>query len=233
MPLVGFKPNKARLIIEQGNETILVLRIVASRDEHVLLSTGGNLQSLVGVLRIREHSDRRSAKAGRATGSIVHIPEVGRGANTRPARFQINISMSAEKFDMMMRLAAAGKLPAKFFVDIAGRPGPLGSRGFGYVMRAGRKVKLWDTERHRLLPVTNFTMILPVEMHDPTTDPWDEGESQTASPAAPATNVQMAELADDLLVFQSETKHLLNGLVIAVGVIVVLIGVIGLYPLFR
>ena len=76
-------------------------------------------------------------------------------------------------------------------------------------------------------------MILPVEMHDPTTDPWDEGESEAASPAAPATNVQMAELADDLLVFQSETKHLLNGLVIAVGVIVVLIGVIGLYPLFR
>jgi hypothetical protein len=233
MPLVGFKPNKARLIIEQGNETILVLRIVAARDERVLLATGGNLQSLIGVLRIREHSDRRSAKSGRATGSIVHIPAVGNGADARPARFQINIAMSAEKFDMMMRLAAAGKLPAKFFVDIAGRPGALGARGFGYVMRGGRKVKFWDTARHRQLPVTNFTMILPVEMHDPGVDPWDDAETQASAPASPATNVQVAELADDLLVFQSETKHMLNGLVIAVVVICVLIGLINLYPLFR
>jgi hypothetical protein len=45
--------------------------------------------------------------------------------------------------------------------------------------------------------------------------------------------VQVAELADDLLVFQSETKHMLNGLVIAVVVICVLIGAINLFPLFR
>ena len=186
------------------------------------------------MLRIREHSDRRSAKAGRATGSIVHIPEVARGANTRPARFQINISMSAEKFDMMMRLAAAGKLPAKFFVDIAGRPGPLGSRGFGYVMRAGRKVKLWDTARHRLLPVTNFTMILPVEMHDPATDPWDEGESQAASPAAPATNVAGGRTRRrPARVPERDQASCSTAWSSPSASSCVLIGVIGLYPLFR
>jgi hypothetical protein len=133
----------------------------------------------------------------------------------------------------MMRLAAAGKLPAKFFVDIAGRVGALNTRGFGYVMRGGRKVKFWDTTRHRQLPVTNFTMILPVEMHDPGVDPWDDADTQSSAPGSPATNVQVAELADDLLVFQSETKHMLNGLVIAVVVICALIGLINLYPLFR
>jgi hypothetical protein len=100
-------------------------------------------------------------------------------------------------------------------------------------MRGGRKVKFWDTARHRQLPVTNFTMILPVEMHDPTGDPWDDAENRASAPASPASNVQVAELADDLLVFQSETKHMLNGLVIAVVVICVLIGLINLYPLFR
>ena len=234
MPLVGFKPNKARLIIEQGNATVLVMRIVAARDENVLLSSGGTLQQLTGVLRIREHGDRRGYKAGRTTGSIVHIPEAGRGADARAGRFQINISMSAEKFDMMMRLAAAGKLPAKFFVDVSGRVGPLGARGFGYVVRGGRQVKFWDCARHRLLPVTSFTMILPVEMRDAAPpDPWDDGEGHANPSSSPATNVQVAELADDLLVFQSETKHMLNGLVIAVVVICVLIGAINLVPLFR
>jgi len=76
-------------------------------------------------------------------------------------------------------------------------------------------------------------MILPVEMHDPGTDPWDDADAQASAPGAPATNVQVAELADDLLVFQSETKHMFNGLVIAVVVILVLIGLINLYPLIR
>ena len=135
---------------------------------------------------------------------------------------------------VMMRLAAAGKLPAKFFVDVSGRVGPLGARGFGYVVRGGRQVKFWDCARHRLLPVTSFTMILPVEMRDAAPpDPWDDGEGHANPSSSPATNVQVAELADDLLVFQSETKHMLNGLVIAVVVICVLIGAINLVPLFR
>jgi hypothetical protein len=183
MPLVGFKPNKARLIIEQGNATVLVMRIVVARDENVLLASGGTLQGLTGVLRIREHGDRRGYKSGRTTGSLVYIPEASRGSEARPAKFQINIAMSAEKFDMMMRLATAGKLPAKFFIDVSGRVGPLGARGFGYVMRSGRQVKFWDTMRHRLLPVTSFTMILPVDMRDAAPDPWDDGDGHAHAPA--------------------------------------------------
>lgn len=233
MPLVGFKPTKARLVIEQGNATVLVMRIVAARDERVMLTSGGNLQSLTGVLRIREHGERRGYKASRATGGLVYIPDGGKGGDAGPAKFQINISMSAEKFDMLVRLATAGRLPAKFFVDVSGRVGPLGGRAFGYISRGGRQVKLWDTARHRLLPVTSFTMILPVDVPETPADPWDEGGERAPSASAPATNSQVAELADDLLVFQSETKHMLNALVIAIVVICLLIGAVNLVFLFR
>lgn len=233
MPLVGFKPNKARLIVQQENATVLVMRIAAARDEDVLLASGGSLQGLVGVLRIRECSDPRRAKAARATGSIVFIPETDAGTGVRPARFQINIAMASEKFATVMRLVAAGRLPAKFFVDVSGRPGALGARSFGYVSRSGRRVKFWDTTRHRLLPVTSYAMILPVESRQAVPDPWDAGEANPTLATSPATTMQVAELADDLLVFQSETKHLLNGLVIAILVICLLIGAVNLYPLLR
>lgn len=233
MPLIGFKPNKARLVIEQGKATVLVLRIVAVRDEHVLLTSGGNLQLLTGMLRVREQDDRRGRRATRTTGSIIYVPDSGRDKNTPGGKFQINIAMASDKFAMMMDLAAAGKLPAKFFVDVAGRASPLGSRGFGYVSRGGKQVKLWDTVRHRMLPVTSFTMILPVDMREPDGDAWGEGEAQASTPGTPATNAQVAELADELLVFQSETKHMLNGLVVAIVVICVLLAAINLVYLFR
>jgi hypothetical protein len=233
MPLVGFKPNKARLIVQQGSATVLVMRIATARNEDVLLASGGSLQGLVGVLRIRECSEQRSAKAARTTGSIVYIPEAGSGTGVRPARFQINIAMSSEKFATIMRLVAAGRLPAKLFVEVSSRPSALGSRSFGYVSRSGRQVKFWDTARHRLLPVTGYSMILPVDAREVAPDPWDEGEAHPTLATSPATNMQVAELADDLLVFQSETKHLLNGLVIAIVVICVLIGAVNLYPLFH
>jgi hypothetical protein len=141
--------------------------------------------------------------------------------------------MSAEKFDMLVRLATAGRLPAKFFVDVSGRVGPLGGRAFGYISRGGRQVKLWDTTRHKLLPVTGFTMILPVDMPDTPADSWEEPEERAPAGSAPATNSQVAELADDLLVFQSETKHMLNAMVIAIVVICLLIGAVNLVFLFR
>jgi hypothetical protein len=233
MPLVGFKPTKARLVIEQGNATVLVMRIVPARDERVMLTSGGSLQSLTGVLRIREHGEKRGAKASRATGTLVYIPDTGKSTEASPAKFQVNITMSAEKFDMLVRLATAGRLPAKFFVDVSGRVGPLGGRAFGYISRGGRQVKLWDTTRHRLLTVTAFTMILPVDMPDTPADSWEEPEERAPAGSAPATNSQVAELADDLLVFQSETKHMLNGIVIAIVVICLLIGAVNLVFLFR
>jgi hypothetical protein len=233
MPLVSFKPAKARLVVEQGKGTVLVLRIATARDENVLLSSGGTLQALTGIARVREHDDRRGYRAHRTTGSIVFVPEAGSNRQVPSGKYQVNIAMASDKFNLLLQLATAGRLPAKFFVEIGVRSNPLGSKGFGYVVRSGRQVKLWDTTKHRMLPVTGFTMIFPVELRDAEADAWSEAGLPANPAAAPATNAQVAELADELLVFQSETKHMLNGLVIAIIVICVLIGAINLVYLFR
>jgi hypothetical protein len=233
MPLVGFRPTKARLILEQGNATVLVMRVVTARDERVMLASGGGLQSLTGVLRVREHGEKRGYKAGRATGSLVFIPESGGEAEATPAKFQINISMSGEKFDLLVRMVSGGRMPAKFFIDVSPRVGPLGGRGFGYISRNGRQVKYWNTVKHSLLPITSFSLILPVDGREVLADPWDEGDERPARGVTPASNSQVAELADDLLVFQSETKHMLNTLVISVVAIVLLIAGVNMAFLFR
>jgi len=53
MPLVAFKPTKARLVIEQGRESVLVMRVVVAKGETVALAAGGRLEAITGFLRIR------------------------------------------------------------------------------------------------------------------------------------------------------------------------------------
>ncbi len=48
-----------------------------------------------------------------------------------------------------------------------------------------------------------------------------------------ATNAQVAELVDDLLVFQSETRNMLYAVIGVVAVVVVLALVFGLVQLIR
>ena len=54
MPLVGFRPTKARLVIEDSSDTILVMKVVVADSESVELASGGKLDALAGVVRIRE-----------------------------------------------------------------------------------------------------------------------------------------------------------------------------------
>ena len=54
MPLVGFRPIKARLIIENSRDSVLVVKVVLDDDNAVELTTGGTLRDLGGVLRIRQ-----------------------------------------------------------------------------------------------------------------------------------------------------------------------------------
>ena len=46
MPLVGFRPTKARLIIDDSNDTVLVMKVVMSDSESVEFATGGKLDLL-------------------------------------------------------------------------------------------------------------------------------------------------------------------------------------------
>src|SRR5437660_5018174 len=113
MPLVGLTPTKARLVIEENKESVLVMKVLLAKGESVELSTGGKLQALGGVLRVREvRADKWQGNA-RSVGSMVFVD--GGNAGAESAKFQINISMSAKKFQALLKVALSGRLPSKFF----------------------------------------------------------------------------------------------------------------------
>jgi hypothetical protein len=76
-------------------------------------------------------------------------------------------------------------------------------------------------------------MILPIDVPEPR----GNGEDTVAPDPHPiesmATNAQVAELVDDLLVFQSETRNTLYAIIAVVAVVVVLALVFGLVLLLR
>jgi len=231
MPLVSFKPTKARLVIEEGKDSVLVMKVAVAKGETVELATGGRLESLTGVLRIRE----RKTNGGRGNGvigSLIYIEESGQGAEQSPAKFQINLGMAADKFEPLLRVALSGRLPNKFFVDAGERVSARETRGLSYGLRRDVRTKLWDTTSFRTLPVTNFAIILPIDVPEPR----ENGVPvlNTPYPAeSMATNAQVAELVDDLLVFQSETRNMLYAVVGVVAVAVVLALIFGLMQLMR
>ena len=103
MPLVSFKPTKARLVIEDGKDSVLVMRVAVAKGESVELAGGGRLEALSGVLRIRER--KVNARVNGSIGSLVFIDESGRGTDYAPAKFQINLGMAADKFEPLLRVA--------------------------------------------------------------------------------------------------------------------------------
>jgi len=240
MPLVGFRPTKARLIIDDSNDTVLVMRVVVADTESVELASGGKLDALTGVLRIRERKEGENRNGG--VGSLVYIEETGEGPDRVPAKYQINISMAPDKFKALLRVAVNGLLPTKFFVDAGERVSKTETRGLTYWVGAGGRTKVWDSESHRSLPITKFSMILPIEL---LAQRGEGGRPQAALPAqegavplalphetvpaeSVATNAQVAELVDDLLVFQSETRNTLYALMWVVGIVAVLALVFGI-----
>ena len=231
MPLVSFKPTKARLVIENDKDSVLVMKVAVAKGETVELASGGRLESLSGVLRIRERKANGTRVNG-AIGSLIYIDESGRGPDFAPAKFQINLAMAADKFEPLLRVALSGRLPNKFFVDAGARVSARETRGLSYGLRSDVRTKVWDTASFRTLPVTNFAMILPIEVPEarengtpPAAEPWPV-ESM-------ATNAQVAELVDDLLVFQSETRNMLYAMVAVVAVAVALALVFGIVQLVR
>ena len=90
-------------------------------------------------------------------------------------------------------------------------------------------MKVWDNHAHRSLPVFNFVMILPIDVAaSSASHPADE-----PLPPSAATNVQVAELMDDMLVFQSDTRNAMFGLVSIIAIVAVAALAIGLAVFFR
>jgi len=246
MPLVGFRPTKARLIIDDSNDTVLVMKVVVADSESVELASGGKLDALTGVLRIRERKEGENRNG--AVGSLVYIEEAGEGQDRVPAKYQINIAMAPDKFKALLRVAVNGLLPNKFFVDAGERVSKTETRGLTHWVGAGGRTKVWDSESHRSLPISKFSMILPIEV---LAQRAEAGRAQPALPTAPegavplalphetvpvesvATNAQVAELVDDLLVFQSETRNTLYALMWVVGIVAALALVFGIAIVYR
>ncbi len=239
MPLVGFRPTRARLVVENARASVLVLKVTLD-DDAVLLATGGSLADLTGVLRIREANGGSPADAkvdatpggeglaaGRRPriGTLAYVPESGEGVDVAPAKFQIDVTMAAEKFAHLLRAANAGRMPTRFMVD-AGDAG----RGLAYRRRGQRREKLWDNVAARVLPVTHFVMILPLEV------PGEAGASPREASAAAtswASNAQVAEMMDDMLTFQSDTRTTMFGLVCVLAVVALAALALGVATLVR
>jgi hypothetical protein len=225
MPLVGFRPTKARLIIEDNKASVLVMKVVVYPGDSVKLATGDRLEELTGVLRIRSKDDG-AGNGARDLGSLVYIAESDLSADRSPAKYQINIAIASAKFDTLVRVALSGRLPTKFFVNAGERISRAELPGLGYEVRAGKRTKSWNTLAHRTLLVTNFSFILPIDVPEPRGD--ETATPETHPGPSVVTKAQVAELIDDVLVFHGETKHTLFAIMCILGVLAIAALVIGL-----
>jgi len=234
MPLVGFRPTKARLVVENARSSVLVLKVTLD-DDAVALVTGGTLADLGGVLRIRE-GNGESPRNGNGTtrggrpkiGSLTYVPASSDGAATGPAKFQVEVTMAADKFAQLISAANAGRMPTRFMVDAGGSD----TEGIGYRVRAGGREKLWDNAAFRVLPVTHFVMILPFDLasETPAAAPMT---AAAAADAAWATNSQITDMMDDMLTFQSDTRNTMFGVLCVLGVLALAALVLGVATLFH
>ena len=231
MPLVAFKPTKARLVIEQGRESVLVMQVLVAKGETVALAVGGRLESTSGFLRIRERKDDRGRSENKVVGSMVYVEAVRQGETRSAANFQINISLSAAKFEALLKVAISGRLPSKFYVHAGERVSARETRGMGYVVRNGSRIKFWDNRRYRTLPVSNFSVILPITVPEAPDGPAFEEDRAIAESLS--SSDQVAELADEFAVFQGETKNALTAVVSVVAVIGVLLLFINLVLIIK
>jgi len=222
MALIGFKPTKARLVLADGSDSVLVMKVAVAPGESIALTTGGTLEALGGSLRIRERRASRARSKARSVGTLLFVPGSAKGGADAAAKFQIDVVLDARKFAALLEVALAGGLPSKFFVEAGERMSATRTRGIGYAMRSGGRTKVWDNRGQRGLPVTGFTMILPISVPQAQALPQLD-EEQPAAFGALATNAQLAELADELLVFQGETRHTLLAIGGIVGVVIVLL----------
>lgn len=220
MPLVAFKPTKARLVIEDSKESVLVMKIVLAKGESVELATGGKLETITGVLRVRQRKADTAPSNDRGIGSLVFVDPSGADVGLQTAKFQINISMSAKKFNALTQVALAGRLPSKFFVDAGERVSRMETKGLSYRTGPQGRTKIWDNKSFRTMVVTNFLVILPISVPEPPVS--SSGDAESSAIESTASYAQVAELADDLAVFHSQTHHILIAIVTLFAVMAVL-----------
>ena len=149
MPLVGFRPTKARLVMENGKESVLVMKVVLDDDDAVEL-VDGRLAEGPGRRAAHSRAAARTGNGDKSIGSVVYVAESGR--ETRPAPGQVPGQRRRWRRRNSRRCCASrtrAACPPKFFVDAGERSGPE-AKAFGYRMRSGVRVKVWDNHAFRV-----------------------------------------------------------------------------------
>jgi len=101
----------------------------------------------------------------------------------------------------------------------------------GYKVDAATRTKFWDNRVFRSLPVSGFSMILPIVVTDP--QPAAATNADGGPVELAATRDQVADMANDLSAFHGETKHLLIAVVSLFAVMAVLALLLNLVALVR
>lgn len=242
MPLIRLKPHKARVVIEDGAEMILVLMVTLNRGESVELASGGKLETMKGLLRIRERGGLLTRADRKGNGRMTFVPETSSGADRGPAEFQVDVPLGPREFRVLLDLGRAGRIPQKIFMQ-AGERTMAGPRGLFYRSKEGRTRKFWDNVAHRRVPVTSLTFVVPVDVanagvrdarKDDEVDPFDgEAIAPDHEGKSIASSAQVAELADELIVFQGETRHLLTAILAVVGLTALIVVVVSVLRFLR
>ena len=233
MPLIAFKPTKARLVIEQGRESVLVMRVVVAKGETVALAAGGRLESTSGFLRIRERKEERGRNENKAVGSIVFVTCGGRRRRAEPRAISRSTSRCPRRSSKRCsRSRSPGRLPSKFFVHAGDRISARETRGMGYAIRAGVRIKFWDNQRFRIAAGDEL-LGHPADLRPRGAARRPAFEEDRALVESLSSNDQVAELADEFAVFQGETKNALTAVVSVVAVIGVLLLFINLVLIIK
>lgn len=245
MPLIRLKPHKARVVIEDGVEMILVLMVTLARSETVDLASGGRMESMKGMLRIRERGGLLTRNDGKINGRLTFVPEGSSKSNPTAAEFQVDVPLGPREFRVLLDLGRAGRLPHKIFMQ-AGERTVVGPRGVTYRSKNGRTAKFWDNIAHRRVPVTNLTFVVPVDVanagrassrdaryEDEEEDFEREDGSEGRERASLASSAQVAELADELIVYQNEQRYLMWATLAVAGLTALIVVIVSVMRFLR
>ena len=246
MPLIRLKPHKARVVIEDGVEMILVLMVTLARAESVELASGGRMESMKGMLRIRERGGLLTRADGKTNGRLTFVPESSSSSGRGPAEFQVDVPLGPREFRVLLDLGRAGRLPHKIFMQ-AGERTIVGPRGVTYRASKGRTGKYWDNIAHRRVPVTSLTFVVPVDVanagrgasrnarYEDEEEEFDrdDEDDRRDHQRSMASSAQVAELADEMIVFQSETRHLMWATLAVVGLTALIVVVVSVLRFLR
>jgi hypothetical protein len=248
MPIIRLKPHDARLVIEDGSEMILVVEVSLHEGEHVALASGGQLESLSGTLRVHERGGLLGRTDGRFVGKLSYVADTQAESSRSPGDFQIDATLGPREFRVLIDLGRADRLPHTIFVQVPDRSRG-DARGLTYRSKGGRATKYWDNVSDRRLPVSNLTYLVPLSggsLHTGARTPAAglasgagtelRGAQAGEGPLQPgdyASAAQLAELADELHVYQGEIRHLLTAVLVVMGLTALIVVVVSLMRLLR